>query len=57
MVQVNEVADAAVTVHEPDEPMMTVFRLAVVLKPVPVIVTVELTCETPVTVGVCDDNH
>jgi hypothetical protein len=39
-------------VHVPDVPIITVFELGVVLKPVPVIVTVILLCEIDVTVGV-----
>lgn len=39
---VNEVAVAIVTVHEPEPPMMTALALGVVLKPVPVIVNIEL---------------
>lgn len=57
IVQVKEVVVAAVTVHEPDEPMMTVFEPTVVLKPVPVMVNVEPDCEAAETVGVCAVNH
>jgi hypothetical protein len=40
MVHVNELAVAAVTVHEPEPPMMTALALGVVLKPVPTMVNV-----------------
>jgi hypothetical protein len=54
---VSDVAVAAVTVHEPDAPIITVFELGVVLKPVPVIVNTILLCVTAVTDGVCPANH
>jgi hypothetical protein len=52
IVHVSDVAVAAITLHEPDVPIITVFELTVVLKPVPVIVNVILLCETADTVGV-----
>jgi hypothetical protein len=52
IVHVSDVAEALVTVHVPDVPIMTIFELGVVLKPVPAIVTVMPLCEIDVTVGV-----
>lgn len=57
IVHVSDVVEAAVTVHTPDVPMITLFEIAVVLKPVPVIVNVVPLCATFVTVGVWVDDH
>ena len=49
---VNDVAVAAVTLQTPDVPIVTIFEVSVVLKPVPVIVNVVPVCATFVTDGV-----
>ncbi len=52
IVHISDVAEADVTVHVPDAPIITVFELGVVLNPVPVIVIVIPLCEIDDTVGV-----